>query len=206
MPLRYAFLHSKKLHELTASMNRNFRLYSGIKGPPSHHGEAKHASTSLSPNSQDFSCLAVRTHKRWLPECTFLLGRLKASGSSLLEMFAFTHLFVLCLGFLAFTHSRGSPLTFLPFPADVQRSLPVNFTIAALNITLPNANSTGAPLVLGQDGRQFTSLHSSLAKIDICNRGHWGCPVGGSFCEFYSYGQRQPAINDRSIDMEILPI
>lgn len=31
-------------------------------------------------------------------------------------------------------------------------SLPYNFTLAALNLTLPNANLTGAPLVLGQNG------------------------------------------------------
>jgi len=31
--------------------------------------------------------------------------------------------------------------------------LPYNFTLAAVNVTLPNANLTGAPLVLGQDGK-----------------------------------------------------
>ncbi|KIY47722.1 hypothetical protein FISHEDRAFT_44837 [Fistulina hepatica ATCC 64428] len=31
-------------------------------------------------------------------------------------------------------------------------TLPFNFTLAATNLTLPNANSTGAPLVLGTDG------------------------------------------------------
>lgn len=31
-------------------------------------------------------------------------------------------------------------------------TLPCNFTLAALNMTLPNANSTGAPLVLGWGG------------------------------------------------------
>ena len=30
--------------------------------------------------------------------------------------------------------------------------LPYNFTLAAVNVTLPNANLTGALLVLGQDG------------------------------------------------------
>lgn len=30
--------------------------------------------------------------------------------------------------------------------------LACNFTLAAVNLTLPNANSTGAPLVLGQAG------------------------------------------------------
>ncbi|KAF8885374.1 hypothetical protein CPB84DRAFT_1750169 [Gymnopilus junonius] len=30
--------------------------------------------------------------------------------------------------------------------------LPFNFTLAALNTTLPNVNNTGAPLVLGQNG------------------------------------------------------
>jgi hypothetical protein len=35
--------------------------------------------------------------------------------------------------------------------------LPYNFTLAAVNVTLPNANLTGAPLVLGQDGTRFPS-------------------------------------------------
>jgi hypothetical protein len=34
-----------------------------------------------------------------------------------------------------------------------QSGLPYNFTLAALNSSLPNANSTGAPLVLGQNGQ-----------------------------------------------------
>ena len=34
----------------------------------------------------------------------------------------------------------------------VEESLPFNFTFAALNLTLPNANATGVPLVLGQNG------------------------------------------------------
>ena len=33
-----------------------------------------------------------------------------------------------------------------------EESLPFNFTLAAFNLTLPNTNTTGAPLVLGQDG------------------------------------------------------
>jgi len=37
--------------------------------------------------------------------------------------------------------------------------LPYNFTLAAVNVTLLNANQTGAPLVLGQGG---TKLRSSL--------------------------------------------
>ncbi|KAI5829954.1 hypothetical protein K523DRAFT_372556 [Schizophyllum commune Tattone D] len=32
-----------------------------------------------------------------------------------------------------------------------QKTLPYNFTLAALNTTLPNANDTGAPLVLGYE-------------------------------------------------------
>jgi len=34
--------------------------------------------------------------------------------------------------------------------------LPYNFTLAAVNVTLPNANLTGAPLVLGQDGMRVS--------------------------------------------------
>ena len=35
--------------------------------------------------------------------------------------------------------------------------LPYNFTLAAVNVTLPNANQTGAPLVLGQNGTNSLS-------------------------------------------------
>jgi L-cysteine desulfidase len=34
----------------------------------------------------------------------------------------------------------------------IEESLPFNFTLAALNLTLPNTNATGVPLVLGQNG------------------------------------------------------
>jgi len=40
-------------------------------------------------------------------------------------------------------------------PAGVNKitgDLPYKFTLAALNLTLPNANATGAPLVLSSDG------------------------------------------------------
>jgi len=33
-----------------------------------------------------------------------------------------------------------------------ESTLPYNFTLAAVNTTLPNANLTGVPLVLGQNG------------------------------------------------------
>lgn len=36
--------------------------------------------------------------------------------------------------------------------ADAVDTLPGTFTLATLNTTLPNANTTGAPLTLGQDG------------------------------------------------------
>lgn len=36
---------------------------------------------------------------------------------------------------------------------EITGSLSYNFTLAAVNVTLPNANLTGAPLVLGQDGK-----------------------------------------------------
>jgi hypothetical protein len=45
-----------------------------------------------------------------------------------------------------------------------------NFTLAALNRTLPNANSTGAPLVLGQagaiDGAEFEVLSVILSNFN----------------------------------------
>lgn len=40
---------------------------------------------------------------------------------------------------------------------DPLNFLPYNFTLAAVNVTLPNANQTGAPLVLGQGGTKFPS-------------------------------------------------
>lgn len=53
-----------------------------------------------------------------------------------------------------------------------QSSLPYNFTLAALNSSLPNANYTGAPLVLGQNGAStgvsfyVTSTHASYPYND----------------------------------------
>ena len=43
-----------------------------------------------------------------------------------------------------------APSVYADIPS--QSGLPYNFTLAALNSSLPNANSTGAPLVLGQNG------------------------------------------------------
>ena len=41
-----------------------------------------------------------------------------------------------------------------------------NFTLAALNTTLPNANSTGAPLVLGEDGTILTvGINPSYSRM-----------------------------------------
>jgi hypothetical protein len=36
-------------------------------------------------------------------------------------------------------------------------TLPYNFTLSAINTTLPNANTTGAPLVLGQNGKRYSA-------------------------------------------------
>ncbi|CAA7270341.1 unnamed protein product [Cyclocybe aegerita] len=50
--------------------------------------------------------------------------------------------------------------------------LPHNFTLAAVNVTLPNANRTGAPLVLGQNGASsgisfyVTSTYASFPYND----------------------------------------
>ncbi|KAJ3484818.1 hypothetical protein NLJ89_g11952 [Agrocybe chaxingu] len=47
-----------------------------------------------------------------------------------------------------------------------------NFTLAAVNVTLPNANRTGAPLVLGQNGAStgisfyVTSTYASFPYND----------------------------------------
>ncbi|KAJ2927847.1 hypothetical protein H1R20_g9259, partial [Candolleomyces eurysporus] len=43
-------------------------------------------------------------------------------------------------------------LTAFSFAQSVQSTFPQNFNLAALNTTLPNANTTGAPLVLGATG------------------------------------------------------
>ena len=52
-------------------------------------------------------------------------------------------------------------------------ALPYNFTLAAWNETLPNANSTGVPLVLGQDGtirKKNAFLTYRLIRDSRCNR------------------------------------
>jgi len=61
----------------------------------------------------------------------------------------------------------------IPITASISvGSLPYNFTLAALNLTLPNSNSTGAPLVLGQDGAisgaefEVTSTYASYPYND----------------------------------------
>ena len=44
-------------------------------------------------------------------------------------------------------------LTFAsPFAGPTLTDLPYHFTLAAWNTTRPNANGTGVPLVLGQNG------------------------------------------------------
>ncbi|KAE9398964.1 hypothetical protein BT96DRAFT_1019819 [Gymnopus androsaceus JB14] len=69
-------------------------------------------------------------------------------------------------------------------------SLGTNFTLAALNTTLSNANSTGAPLVLGEagaiDGESFhvTSTYSSYPYNDYPSLGL----VGGNLRAFDSEG------------------
>ncbi|KAJ4480739.1 hypothetical protein C8R41DRAFT_489087 [Lentinula lateritia] len=65
-----------------------------------------------------------------------------------------------------------------------------NFTLAALNNTLPNANSTGAPLVLGSagaiDGESFhvSSTYASYPYNDFPSLGL----VGGELRAFYPDG------------------
>lgn len=49
-------------------------------------------------------------------------------------------------------------------------SLPYNFTIAAVNTTLPNANLTGVPLVLGQNGEQEVP-HANNPRAQACLQG-----------------------------------
>lgn len=51
-------------------------------------------------------------------------------------------------------------------------SLNHNFTLAALNITEPNANLTGAPLVLGAGGTQSRSGDYSQGQIQHFLRCH----------------------------------
>ncbi|KAJ3992358.1 hypothetical protein F5050DRAFT_944412 [Lentinula boryana] len=65
-----------------------------------------------------------------------------------------------------------------------------NFTLAALNNTLPNANSTGAPLVLGSagaiDGESFqvSSTYASYPYNDFPSLGL----VGGNLRAFFADG------------------
>ncbi len=47
---------------------------------------------------------------------------------------------------------------------EITVTLPYHFTLAAVNATMPNANLTGVPLVLGQDGK---SKATRLVHEDI---------------------------------------
>jgi len=115
--------------------------------------------------------------------------------------------------------SDGPPLLTCPDGVNIT-TLPYNFTLAAFNITLPNSNQTGAPLVLGEagavDGAEFeiVSTYASYPYNDFpslflldATVGAWsqegttdtnatGTRQGGSI-NFYSSGlpgaPRQPA-------------
>ncbi|KAF9459256.1 hypothetical protein BDZ94DRAFT_1051458 [Collybia nuda] len=74
--------------------------------------------------------------------------------------------------------------------ADIT-SLPYNFTIAAVNTTLPNSNSTGVPLVLGQNGAStgisfyVTSTYATYPYNDYPSQGL----VDGSLRAFMKSGE-----------------
>ena len=52
-----------------------------------------------------------------------------------------------------------------------QSSTLFKFTLAAHNTTLPNANATGVPLVLGQNGMRVVRTSSFLINVHRCD--HW---------------------------------
>lgn len=65
----------------------------------------------------------------------------------LLELMTFRAYFA----FLAVTISVLRAVLTLAYPFS-ETTLAYNFTLAARNTSLPNANETGVPLVLGQNG------------------------------------------------------
>ncbi|KAF9002515.1 hypothetical protein BDQ17DRAFT_1243135 [Cyathus striatus] len=103
------------------------------------------------------------------------------------------------------------------------RELPSNFTLAAVNTTLPNSNATGVPLVLGQDGStsgitfHVTSTYASypyndyptLALIDGALRayranGEWSTNAtsvksGGTMGWMTTYRYVSPAAQDYTV-------
>ena len=46
-------------------------------------------------------------------------------------------------------------------------SLDYNFTLSAVNVTKPNANLTGAPLVLGQAGKCYFENLYTIAEYSL---------------------------------------
>ena len=58
---------------------------------------------------------------------------------------------------------------------SVISTLPYNFTLSAVNTTAsdPNANTTGAPLVLGQNGR-CSMLEDGILKSNRNHRCYYG--------------------------------
>lgn len=52
-----------------------------------------------------------------------------------------------------------------------QSSTLSKFTLAAHNTTLPNANATGVPLVLGQNGMRVVRTSNLLINVHRCD--HW---------------------------------
>ncbi|PPR00685.1 hypothetical protein CVT24_000973 [Panaeolus cyanescens] len=53
----------------------------------------------------------------------------------------------------------------VPFETEALSSLRYNFRLAAVNSTLPNSNSTGVPLVLGQGGESFDSANGATSGL-----------------------------------------
>jgi hypothetical protein len=61
---------------------------------------------------------------------------------------------------------------------EIMVTLPYRFTLAAVNATFPNANMTGVPLVLGQDGK---SKATRLVQGDILTFHVLGATSGITF-------------------------
>ncbi|KAL1662110.1 hypothetical protein GGF50DRAFT_90228, partial [Schizophyllum commune] len=62
-----------------------------------------------------------------------------------------TNLLTIFVGLALSAFLVPASATPLSTSSDSLKTLPYNFTLAALNTTLPNVNDTGVPLVLGYD-------------------------------------------------------
>ena len=95
-------------------------------------------------------------------------------------MFALAFAFVYFFGHI---FGAADPVTATP---TIYEDLPCKFSLAAWNVTLDNANSTGAPLVLGQDGDHNPRIISSYSSSSSSFK-RW-TQLRSHFCEQPMYG------------------